>query len=125
MTNRQNDTSIFSYFAKQRRKESTEIKEHEQETDSSRPTYSTSDSRSTEFDSAEERTNLERPNITSDNISKILPPIRSNNVDKFHLLKNTFRPIGEAAMAFDFKKCCTAKGQRFPYLNENHFKTYS
>ena len=29
-------TSILSYFAKQRRKESTEIKEHEQEIDSSR-----------------------------------------------------------------------------------------
>ena len=28
-------------------------------------------------------------------------------------------------MAFDFKIFCTAKGQRFCYLKENHFKTYS
>ena len=28
-------------------------------------------------------------------------------------------------MAIDFKKCCAAQGQRFHYLNENHFKTYS
>ena len=49
----------------------------------------------------------------------------SNNVDKLHLLKNAFRSVGEAAMAFDFKKCCTAKGQRFRYLNDNHFRTYS
>ena len=28
-------------------------------------------------------------------------------------------------MAFDFKKCCPAKRQRFRHLNENHFRTYS
>ena len=100
MSKRQKNTSILSYFAKQRRKESTEI--NEQETDSSRPTCSTSASQSTEFDSTEERTNLDRPNIASDDIAMILPPNRSNNVDKLHMLKNAFRPVGEAAMAFDF-----------------------
>ena len=44
---------MLSCFAKQRRKESTEIQEHEKETDSSRPTCSTSASQLTEFDSAE------------------------------------------------------------------------
>ena len=77
---------MLSYSAKQRRKESTEIKEHEQETDSLRPTCMTSASQSTEFDSAEERINLDRPNIASDDIEKILPPDRSNNVDKLHLI---------------------------------------
>ena len=125
MSKRQKNTSTLSYFAKQRGKESTEIKEHEQETNSSRQTCSVSASQLIEFDSAEERINLDRPNIASDDIAKILPPNRSNNVDELHLLKNAFRPIGEAAMAFDFKNCCTAKGQRFRYLNENHFRTYS
>ena len=55
---------------------------------------------------------------------RFCPPNRSNNVDRLRLLKNAFRPIGEAAMAFDFKKCCTAKGQRFRYFNKNHFRTY-
>ena len=77
-------------------------KRTEQETDSSRPACSTSPSQSTEFDSAEERINLDTPNIASDGIAKILPRNRSNNVDKLHLLKNAFRPVGEAAMAFDF-----------------------
>ena len=54
-----------------------------------------------------------------------MPPNRLNNVDKLQLLKNAFRPVGEAAMAFDFKKCCTAEEQRFHYFNENHFRTYS
>ena len=45
------------------------------------------------------------------------------NVEKFHLLKNTFRPVGKVAMAFGLKKCCTAKGRRFRYLNKNHFRT--
>ena len=90
-----------------------------------RLTCSTSASQSTEFDSAEERINLDRPNIASDDIAKILPPNRSNNVDKLHLLKNAFCPVEEATMAFDFEKCCTAKGQQFRYLNENHFRTYS
>ena len=75
---------MLSYFAKHRRKESTEIKEHERETDSSRPTCSTSASQSTKFDSAEERINFGRPNIASGDIAKILPPNRSNNVDKLH-----------------------------------------
>ena len=99
---RQKNTSILSYFAKQRRKELTEIKEHEQETDSSRPTFSTSAFQSTEVDSAEKRVHLDRPNIALDDIPKILPPNRSNNVEKLHLLKNAFCPVGEAAMAFDF-----------------------
>ena len=34
MSKMQQITSIFNYFVKQRRKESTEIKEHDQETDS-------------------------------------------------------------------------------------------
>ena len=38
MSKRQKNTSMHSYFAKQRKKESTEIKEHKQETDSSKPT---------------------------------------------------------------------------------------
>ena len=83
-------------------RKSTEIKEHEQGTDSSRLTCSTSASQSTEFDSAEEGINLDRPNIASDDIAKLLPPNRSNNVDKLHLLKNAFRSVGEAAMVFDF-----------------------
>ena len=41
------------------RKESAEIQEHKQETDSSRPTCSTYVSQSVEFDSAEERINLD------------------------------------------------------------------
>ena len=89
--------------------ESIEIKEHEQETDSSRPTCSSSASQLTEFDSAEERINLDRPNIASDDIAKILLPNRSNNVDKLHLQKNALRSVGEAAIAFDFKKYHTAK----------------
>ena len=40
-------------------KESTKLKEHEQETDSSRPTCSTSASQLTKFGSAEERINLD------------------------------------------------------------------
>ena len=47
------------------------------------------------------------------------------NVDKLHLLKNAFCPFGETEMTFDFKKCCTAEGQRFRYLNENHLRIYS
>ena len=106
------NTSILSCFAKQRMKESTETKEHDQGTDSSRPTCSTSTSQSTEFDFAKKRIILDRP-IASDDIAKILFRNRSNNVDKLHMLKNAFRPVGEAAMAFDFKNYCTAKGQRF------------
>ena len=68
MSKTQKNTSILSYFAKQERKESTEIKEHEQVTNSSRPICSTSASQSTEFDSAEERINLDRPNIASDGV---------------------------------------------------------
>ena len=75
---------------------------HKQETDSLRPTCSTFASQSTEFDSAEERINLDRPNITSYDIAKILPFNRTSNVDKLDVLKNAFRPVGEAAMAFDF-----------------------
>ena len=80
MSKKQKNTSILRYFAKQRRKESTEINEHQQETDSSRPTCSTSASQSTEFDSTEERTNLDRPNsFRSDDIAMILPSNRSDN----------------------------------------------
>ena len=74
MSKRQKNTSTFTYFAKQRKKESTEINEHEQDTDSSRPTCSYSASKSNEFDSAEVRINLDRPNTASDDIVKILPP---------------------------------------------------
>ena len=102
------NTSILSYFVKKSRKKSTEIKEYEQKTDSSRPPVALLLLSRLSFDSAEERINLDRPNIASDNIAKILPPNRSNNVDKLHLLKNAFRPVGEAAITFDFKKCCTA-----------------
>ena len=116
---------MLSSFAKRRRKESTEKKEHEYKTDSSKPTCSAFTYESTEFDSAEERIKLDRPNIASDDIAKILPPNRSSNVDKLQLLKNAFRPVGEVATAFDFKKCCASKGQRFRNLNENHFKTSS
>ena len=47
MGKRQKDTSILNYSVKQRRKEATEIKVHDQETDSSRPTFSTSAPQST------------------------------------------------------------------------------
>ena len=124
MSKKQKNTLILSYFAKQRRNESTE-KKHKQETNSLRPICSTSASQSTEFDSAERHINLDRPNIASDDIAKILPPKRSNNVDKLRFLKNASLPVGKAAMALDFKKCCTAKRQRFRYLNENHYRTYS
>ena len=40
---------MLNYFAKQRKKESTEIKEYELETTSLRPTCSTTASQSTEF----------------------------------------------------------------------------
>ena len=111
MSKKQKNTLILRCVAKQNRKESTKIKEHEQETDSSRPTCCTSASQSTEFDLAKERINSERPIITSDDI-KILPSNGSNNVDKLNMLKNAFRPVWEAAMAFDLEKCGTAKGQR-------------
>ena len=51
---------------------------------------STSASHSTGFDSAEERIKLGRPKIGSVAIAKILPPNRSNNVDKLYLLKMFF-----------------------------------
>ena len=41
MSKRQKNISTLSYFEKQKRKESTEIKEHKQETNSSRPTCGT------------------------------------------------------------------------------------
>ena len=104
----------------QRRKESTEMKEHEQKTDSSKPTGSTSKPtgstsafQSNEFDSAEERINLDKPNIASDDIAKILLPNRSNNVDKLHLLKYAFRPVGEAAMALILKNVALLKDNDF------------
>ena len=102
MNKRQKNTAILSYFAKQRKKESTEIEEHEQKTDSSRPTCSTAAPQSTEYDSAEKRINLVRPNRALDDIAKILPPNRSNKVNRIDLPKNAFRPVGDAAMAFDF-----------------------
>ena len=82
-------------------------------TDSSRPTCTTFASQSTKFDSTEERTNLNRSNIASDDIAKILPPNRSNNVDKLHMLKNAFRPVREAAMAFDFENVALLKDNDF------------
>ena len=63
MSKKQKNTSILGYFAKHIRKESTEIKKHEQKIDSSRPTCCTSASQSTKCDSAEERINLDRPNV--------------------------------------------------------------
>ena len=36
-----------------------------------------------------------------------------------------FVQLEKAAMVFDFKKCFTAKGQRFRYLTENQFRTCS
>ena len=47
-----------------------------------------------------------------------------SNVDKLHLLKNAFRPVGETAMAFDFKNVELLK-DNYCYLNKNHFRTYS
>ena len=66
MSKRLKNTSKCSYFAKHRRKESTEIKEQDQETDSSTLPCSSSASQSSEFDSAEVHINLDRPNIASD-----------------------------------------------------------
>ena len=63
MSKRQKILHYFSYFAKQRRKESADINEHELETDSSKPTCSISAFQSTEFDSAKERINQYGPNI--------------------------------------------------------------
>ena len=61
--------------------------------------------------------------MASDDITMILPPNRSTNAD-IPYAKNASCLVGKAAMAFDFKKCCTAKGQRFRRPNENHFRTY-
>ena len=83
-------------------------------TDSLKPTCSTSASQSTEFDLAEDGMNLDRPNKASDDIAKILPPNRLNNVDKLQLLKNAFRPVRRAVMASNFEKCCTL-------LKDNNF----
>ena len=33
--------------------------------------------------------------------------------------------VEKAAMAFDFKNCCTAEGQQFCCLNKNYIRTYS
>ena len=57
--------------------------------------------------------NLDRLNIASDDIAKILPSNRSNNVDKLYLLKNAFRPVGEAAMALIFKNIALLKDNDF------------
>ena len=93
---------MLSYFAKQRRKDSKEIKEHEQETDSLRPTCSTSASQSTEFDSAEKHINLDKPIIASDDIAKSLPLNRSNNIDK--LAKKRFSSIWRSSNGIRFQK---------------------
>ena len=63
----------------------------EQETDISRPTYSAS----SQWDSAEERTNLDRSNAVSDDIALILPPNKSTNADKLRTQKNAFLPVGK------------------------------
>ena len=60
---RQKNASILSYFAKQRRKESIEMKDHEQGTDSSRPSCSTSASQSTEFSFLKSNYNCDLPNF--------------------------------------------------------------
>lgn len=62
--------------------------------------------------------------IASDDIASILPPASPSELDKLRILDNAFRPIGDEAKTFDFKKCCTAKGHQMRHLNENHFKTY-
>ena len=93
-----------------------------------RSTCSTSVSQSTEFDSAEERINLNTPNIASDDIAKILPPNRSYNADKLYsFTKKSFSSIWRNSNGIRFLKiCCTAKGQRFLNLKKkNHFRTYS
>ena len=120
MSKRQKSTSLFNYFAKHRRNETAEIEE--QETEPLRSTFSNYGSESTESSLSEKDISLD---IASDDIAKILPPFKSSDVDKLYMLKNAFRPVGKAAMTFDFRKCCTAKGQRFRYLNENHFRSYS
>ena len=73
MNKRRKNALILSYFAKQRRKELTEIKE--QKTDISRPTYSITSM----CDSVDERTNLDRANAASDDITPILLPSKSIN----------------------------------------------
>ena len=71
MNKRQKNTSILIYFAKQKRKESTAIEEHKQET--SRPPCSTSrTSQSTELASAEEHINLGRPNTVIPRFSRLM-----------------------------------------------------
>ena len=78
--------------------------EYEQEPDSSRSTYSTSASQSTEFESTEERISLERPNsdIDSVDIKIILSPSKSNNVNEIYKLKNSFSSFGKAKVTFNF-----------------------
>ena len=78
MSKWQKNNLMFSYFAKQRQKESTETKKHEQETDSLRPTCSSSAYQSPEIDCAKERMNFYRPFIASNDIAKILPPMSIN-----------------------------------------------
>ena len=41
------------------------------------------------------------------------------------MLKNAFRPVEEAAMAFDVENCCTAIGKKICYFNKNSFRPYS
>ena len=36
-----------------------------------------------------------------------------------------FRPVADAAKSFDFKSCCTPKGDKVRDLIKNHFKSYS
>ena len=68
--------------------------EQKQETGFSRPTCSTSASQSTDFDSAEERMNLDRPNIVSDDIAKIWPPnSRFTCPKKAVLLTSSFQAV--------------------------------
>ena len=74
---------------------------HINKKDSWRLASCTSASQPIRFDSTEERTNLNTPNITSNDIATILPPNRSNNVGKPNKLENIFCPVGEATMTFD------------------------
>ena len=47
---------------------------------------------------------------------KILPPNRSNNADKLHLLKKYFLSSWRSSNGIEFlKKCCTAKEQQRLY----------
>ena len=114
MISKRKNSSILNYFSKQRKEAEAEI---------SIPT-SLGLAQSNETSTTQPENNLNKSKIGCDDIALILPPNIATRSDQLHMLKNAFRPIGEAAATFDFRQCCTAKGTHFRYLNENHFKTY-